>query len=671
MNHDDKDSSVWKLKNFSSKEKINKHDKMPSISLDVFDDAIVGLTKNFEIYLWSKGAQEKFGYTEEEIIGENISILIPENRKNEMLAQIDVVKKGAVVKDFETVRVSKEGRSIQVAISVSPVYDSDEKFIGAIVIYKDISKKIELCKKLAEYEKIARIALESGQFGIWEFNIITNEIKHHNDWIKILGYEECDIDNSCESWMKLLHHEDLPHVTKKCHMIYENKDFIAEYRIKCKNGEYKWMRTKGRVVQWSDDGKPIRMIGTNEDITDRKLIEEKCKEKCKQLEQLKKEADYANQAKSIFLANMSHEIRTPINGIIGMMQLLELTSLNEEQKRYINRMKESADLLVAIINDILDISKIEAGKIQLDNKPFDLFKTTKNIYNNLLLQGSSKGLEVGFYFDPRINTKVIGDELRLKQVLTNLTNNAVKYTDKGYIILRVELISHDDAYQKVKFIVKDSGIGINDELKDKIFEKFFQGDLSTEKKYIGVGLGLSIAKKLALEMGGDIDYESKEGEGSSFYFECNMKTYVDTPSNASNHSRCTCMHNKEDNAGNVKTILYVDDNIVDQEVMQGVLSRKGYRLISSYSGKEAIEVLRSNNIDLILMDIQMHGMNGYKVTDMIRQEFKNRHIPIIAVTAYAMREDRDKCIEAGMDDYISKPFDINQLYSILEKWLGM
>ncbi|MGI5998076.1 MAG: PAS domain S-box protein [Lutispora sp.] len=646
-------------------------EKLFSISLDVSDDAIIGLTKDFEVYLWSKGAKEKFGFSEEEIIGKNVSILIPEDKLAESANEREAVKRGKVIENFETVRVSKEGKNIEVSISISPIYDSDKEFIGAIAIYKDISDKIRLEKKLAEYEKIARLALEGGQFGIWDMNLITDEIYHYNNWKRILGYEEQEISDSCDSWKKLIHHEDLPYVLEKFHKQFEGEDYIVEYRIKCKTGQYKWLRTKGRVVQWSEDGKPMRMIGTNEDITDRKLIEQELKEKCKQLEQLKKEAEAANKAKSNFLANMSHEIRTPINGIIGMLQLLELTLLNEEQRRYVNRMKESTDLLVAIINDILDISKIEAGKLKIENKPYDLFITINTIYNNLLLQGSSKGLEIGFYFDPKIQTKVIGDEMRLKQILTNLTNNAVKYTDEGYITLRAELICSDSSFQKVRFAVIDSGIGVDGELKDKIFDNFEQGDLSNEKKYMGVGLGLSIAKRLAEEMGGTISYESEVGVGSSFYFICNMKLSAEVNNQDLQCFGSNSIDRKADNFNNRKTILYIDDNLIDHEVMQGILSRKGYDLISAYNGKEALEVLRSHNIDLILMDIQMQGMNGYKITEMIRKEFDKKHMPIIAVTAYAMREDRDKCIQAGMDDYIAKPYDINYLYSILEKRLGI
>jgi len=649
----------------------SESEKLFSISLDVFDDAIIGLTKDFEIYLWSKGAKEKFGYSEEEIIGKNVDILIPEDKIAESLRERDAIRRGKVIENRESVRVSKDGKNIEVSISVSPIYDSDKQFIGAIAIYKDISDKIRLEKKLAEYEKIARLALEVGQFGIWDLNMITYEIYHYNNWKKMLGYEEHEIRDISDSWNNLIHHEDLPYVREKFYKQFEGEDYIVEYRIKCKNGQYKWLRSKGRIVQWSEDGRPIRMIGTNEDITDRKLIEEELKEKCRQLELLKKEADAANQAKSNFLANMSHEIRTPISGIIGMLQLLELTPLNDMQRRYVNRMKESTDLLVAIVNDILDISKIEAGKIKIESKPFDLFAAINNIYNNLLLQGSSKGLEIGFYFDPKIQTKVIGDELRLKQILTNLTNNAVKYTDEGYITLRAELISKDDSLQKVRFTVEDSGIGIDDELKDKIFDNFVQGDLSNEKKYMGVGLGLSIAKRLVEEMDGTISFESEKGVGSSFYFTCNMKL-----SDEANNQSYQCFYSsstdrKADNSNQRKNILYVDDNIIDHEVMQGILSRNGYNLISAYNGKEALEVLKTQSIDLILMDIQMQGMNGYKITEMIRKEFDKKHIPIIAVTAYAMREDRDKCIQAGMDDYIAKPYDINYLYDILEKSLGI
>lgn len=213
-------------------------EKLFSISLDVFDDAIIGLTKDFEVYLWSKGAKEKFGFSEEEIIGKNVSILIPEDKLAESANEREAVKRGKVIENFETVRVSKEGKNIEVSISISPIYDSDKEFIGAIAIYKDISDKIRLEKKLAEYEKIARLALEGGQFGIWDMNLITDEIYHYNNWKRILGYEEQEISDSCDSWKKLIHHEDLPYVLEKFHKQFEGEDYIVEYRIKCKTGQY-------------------------------------------------------------------------------------------------------------------------------------------------------------------------------------------------------------------------------------------------------------------------------------------------------------------------------------------------------------------------------------------------------------------------------------------------
>ncbi|MDF2615089.1 MAG: sensor hybrid histidine kinase, partial [Clostridia bacterium] len=432
-----KDMVISIIRDISNIEEISKEAAMFSVSLDIFDDAIVGLTKDFKIFLWSKGAGTKLGYSREEIVGKSIKLLIPDEKAGEFHKQMKMVNKGDVIENLETIRVHKNGNSIDVSISIAPLYDSDDVLIGSIAIYKDISEKKELAKKLREYEKSCRSALEGGEFGLWDLNICSQELVHYNNWKGILGYSEEEISDCCEEWKKLIHPDDLQEVANRYRNCFESGQYITEYRIKCKNNEYKWLRTKGRVIEWDNVGKPLRMVGTNEDITDRKLIEQKLKEKYRQLKLLKEEANNASKAKSLFLANMSHEIRTPMNGIIGTIQLLQSTNLDEKQNRYTKMLKESMEALLAVINDILDISKIESGFLELNNEVFDLKKAINDIHNNLLIIGNSKGLEISFYLDPNVDFKVIGDELRLKQILTNLINNAVKFTDEGYVSFRI------------------------------------------------------------------------------------------------------------------------------------------------------------------------------------------------------------------------------------------
>lgn len=643
--------------------------KMFSTSLDIFDEAIVGLTPDFDISVWSKGAEKKLGYTRKEIIGKNIRIIVPKDRTEEMETKRNMICEGKVVENFETVRIHKNGSLVDVSISISPVYGLGGVFIGAIGIYKDISLKKELDRRIKEYEKKAGLALEGGQFGIWEFDFTTNELRHFNSWKRFLGYNEGEISDCREAWESLIHPDDLPALAFLYKDHLKGEEYIKEYRIKCKDNQYKWLRTKGKVIEWTEDGKPLKMVGTNEDITDRKIIEQEILDKCNQLELLKQEAECSSRAKTQFLANMSHEIRTPLNGITGAAQLLQLTDLDTEQSKYIKLLKTSVDTLTAIIDDIIDVSRIESGNLRLKYEPFDLKETINSIYNHLLMSGNAKGLEIGYFFDPNIDFRVIGDELRLRQILTNLTNNAVKFTENGYVTLRVNLLSSKDDLQKIEFRVKDSGIGIEEEFKNNIFCNFSQGDLSSNKKYAGTGLGLSIAKQLAVLMNGDISFESTVGVGSTFVFTCEFLKYE---AGEINETERTIRYKWDEKAeaNKKKVVLYIEDSIINQEVMERIITKKGYGFISAYNGKESLDILNNNKVDIILMDIQMPDMNGYEITRIIRsKEVQGKHIPIIAITAYAMSEDRVKCMKAGMDDYIAKPFRVEDIYNIIATYL--
>lgn len=404
-------------------------------------------------------------------------------------------------------------------------------------------------------------------------------------------------------------------------------------------------------------------------ITDLMEKEKIIIEKYKQLESLKEEVESANKIKSLFLANMSHEIRTPMNGILGTIQLLESTTIGMEQSKYITMLKESSNTLLSIINDILDISEIESGTYKLNNEQFSLREIVNNIYNYLLICGNSKGLEVSYYFDPAADCSVIGDERRLKQILNNLISNAIKFTQEGYISFRVTKIYSDNDCVKMKFAIRDTGIGIEESFKEKIFSAFNQGDISMNKKYMGAGLGLAISKQIVTLMNGNISFESTVGQGSTFFFTCEFKRAHNKSNNIDRNN--IEEKNKTNNLVKNKVILYVEDNFIDQEIMESIVRRKCYKYIAANNGNEALNILKQNKVDLILLDVKMPELNGIETTKVIRDIERNgEHIPIIAMTAYAMAGDKDKCIKAGMDNYISKPFNIEELYNIFEFYLG-
>jgi len=503
-------------------------------------------------------------------------------------------------------------------------------------------------KKTPRYDVVVPISMHTQQLGSLHFGLDLSQIVSARRMLLIQGISIAALEIVLSSLILMLVGYWM---TRHLTTLTQASRQVAEGNL-----------TPQQLPEGTDD---IGQLGVAFNMMSRTISE-----RVNELTVAKETAEAANRAKSEFLANMSHEIRTPMNGVIGMTQLLEMTDLNKEQRGYIDSLMESGKGLLSVINDILDLSKIEAGKIEVEATEFNLRQETLATINLLAPRAREKGVELVWRIDPGVPLLFSGDAGRLRQILTNLIGNAIKFTPHGSVTLQISKDHEDEGSVTLRFTIRDTGIGIPADKLGMIFDPFTQADGSTTRSYGGTGLGLAISRQLAELMGGSVGVESVEGRGSTFWLSVALKKQAAPVPVAPDVSLAAPLATVA--SGNSIRLLLVEDESTNQMVIKSMLTKLGYLVDVANNGSEAITALEGNDYALVLMDCMMPVLNGYQATAIIRDQasaVRNHAIPLIALTAKAFKEDRTICRTAGMDDYLSKPVYVADLLAMLKKWL--
>ncbi len=768
----------------------------------------VVITDPAGLVIWvNDGFTRICGYTLAEMLGRSPgSVLQGPGTDPETVARLRAARLRGESVEAEILNYHKDGALYWIHARIDPVRDEEGRLEGFIGIQTDITDRRRQDEKLREHELRWRFALEGSGDGIWDWDTESDRVFFSERWKAMLGYAAEEITDQLAEWSGRVHPEDLPDMQRdlRRHLSGETPIYQNRHRVRARDGTWRWMLDRGKVVARAPDGRPLRVIGTRSDVTlqmeaelalqaSKRELEEtnlRLSEAIQRANALAAEATAASYAKSSFLANMSHEIRTPINGVLGMVGLLLDTILTPEQRGFAETARLSGENLLHLVSDVLDFSKIEAGKMELEDIYFDLGEVVEETVELLALRAHERGLEIAAVLAPGTPRRVRGDPGRLRQILVNLVGNAVKFTRRGDVVLRVWREAEAGRAPCFVFAVADTGEGIAPERAKLLFQPFTQADSSTTRRHGGTGLGLAISRQLARLMGGDIQLRSREGVGSTFTLSVPLGERRDDPPAVQppwrgrgiwlvEPHRATADHTagllEEGGARCVlfasvaaaidglgatdvppdaillsqrapgaaelaqaasgrarplpilflvglagrsalpgaaavlskpvrraalnqaldrvlaapcaqpapvvtpvaarvsARILLAEDNSINQRVALAMLARLGHRADVVANGREVLVALARAPYDLVLMDCQMPEMDGYEAARAIRSagpELFNPAVPIVALTANALIGDRERCLAAGMNDYLTKPIVARELAECLARQLA-
>ena len=606
------------------------------------DDVIISKNLDGVILSWNRAAERLFGYTPEQAIGKHICLIVPSDRMDEEYGLLDRVRTGESVDHFETVRRARDGRLVDVSLTVSPIVGDDGTIVGISKIGRDIT-----ATKTAERAAAHLAAIvESSEDAIVSKRLDGVITSWNKSAERIFGYTPAEAIGS--------------HVTMLIPHEHMDEESLIIGKIKAgqpvEHFETVRRARDGRLVDVSLTVSPIRdetgtIVGASKiarDITDQKRIQAMAAE--------------AGQRRDEFVTNMSHELRTPMNAIIGLSHILAMSdAMTPRDRKSVDMLRASADGLMKLINDLLDFAKIDQGDIDVETYEFNLATTVSDTVDLLQVKAREKNLTMAFGYDGALGDLYMGDAFRLRQILTNLIGNAVKFTEHGRVDVEVHAGGTPEA-PRVQIEVRDTGIGIAADKQAIVFEKFVQGDATLTRKYGGTGLGLAIARSLTERLGGEITLVSTPGAGSAFTVSLPL---AKSARNAPQAEPASGPRGR-------KNVLIVDDYDANVMVLSTLAEDLGYDFDIARNGLDGVRLALETDYDVILMDVQMPGLDGYEATRRIRRAETGSGVtvPIIGVTAHVRPADRQKCLDAGMTDFIPKPFDPAQVERFLAELIA-
>lgn len=626
----------------------------------------------------SDNVQTILGYTPMELLDDSTpysSLIHPEdqNRVDQEMMLASTGKQASFT--HEPYRLcTRGGGTIWVQGHTTIVYND----AGQISHYQgylvDISETMQIATELQEHKERLELIINGANLGTWEWNVRTGDLIFNDRWAKMLGYTRSELKPHFSAWEELVHPDDKEAIRHPLtnHLEGRKPIYMAEYRLRHKSGEWVWILSVGKVFKWDADGKPQLAVGIHMDINERKQVEQ-------QLATAKEVAEKANQAKSIFLSNMSHELRTPLNAILGYTQLFAGDlSLSPKHQQGLKTIHQSGEHLLMLINDILDLSKIEAGKIELVKTAVHLPQFLQGIVDIIRIRAQAKGVDFCYEPDPQLPTFIEIDELRLRQVFLNLLSNAVKFTDKGRCSLLVQTQPIQTNQVQLTVIIEDSGAGIEKEMQEIVFQPFQQ--TGERLKYAeGSGLGLAISRKLIQQMEGTLHLTSPihvppkndEGVGCRFSFSITVATATKNDAPLQEKVPPVTGYTSTDGENRPKKVLIIDDNTSNRAVLRDNLQPLGFITKEMADGRKIVTACQHFSPDIILMNLKMPKVDGLKATKEIKSHLDLAHIPIVIITASSIgkQSSQDYCKEHGFCDMITKPFSLPKLREILARQL--